>query len=135
LTLFKRIVYNESMDLMSYIKNQNIRQTDLAKAINVRPQLVYYWINGVRPIPIHHCVAIERAIWAGRGDEFCGLAIDVARRFGVCYDIGNYSFGLSGLRKSQLSAAVSHIVGAVFFMSHRLAADFNEQEQRSKTDE
>jgi len=69
----------------------------------------------------------ERAIWAGCGIEFCAMAADVARRFGVCYVESNYSFTLSGLRKSQLAAAVSHIAGAVFFMSHRLATDFNEQ--------
>jgi len=69
----------------------------------------------------------EWAFREGCGDAFCAMAEDVVRRFGICYDIGNYSFTLSGLKKSQLSAVVSHIVGAVFFMSHKLATDFNKQ--------
>ena len=36
-------------------------QLALAKAISAPPAQVSQWANGVRPVPAHHCVAIERA--------------------------------------------------------------------------
>lgn len=36
-------------------------QSALAKAINVTPPMVWQWINGLRPVPAHHCIPIEEA--------------------------------------------------------------------------
>jgi len=36
-------------------------QAALAKAIDVSPALVHQWRAGVRPVPVQHCLAIERA--------------------------------------------------------------------------
>ena len=35
-------------------------QARLAKAIDVAPAVVHQWRTGIRPVPIQHCVAIER---------------------------------------------------------------------------
>ena len=36
-------------------------QAGLAKAIDVAPAIVNQWRSGIRPVPVHHCHAIERA--------------------------------------------------------------------------
>lgn len=36
-------------------------QLALAKAIGVAPAQVSQWFNGLRPVPAHYCLAIERA--------------------------------------------------------------------------
>jgi DNA-binding transcriptional regulator YdaS (Cro superfamily) len=36
-------------------------QAGLAKAIEVAPALVHQWRSGARPVPVQHCLAIERA--------------------------------------------------------------------------
>lgn len=36
-------------------------QAALAKAIDVSPAVVHQWGSGLRPVPVQHCVAIERA--------------------------------------------------------------------------
>jgi DNA-binding transcriptional regulator YdaS (Cro superfamily) len=36
-------------------------QAGLAKAIDVVPAIVHQWRSGVRPVPVQHCLAIERA--------------------------------------------------------------------------
>lgn len=36
-------------------------QLALAKAINAPPAQISQWANGLRPVPAHHCLAIERA--------------------------------------------------------------------------
>lgn len=36
-------------------------QAGLAKAIDVAPAIVHQWRSGVRPVPVQHCLAIERA--------------------------------------------------------------------------
>lgn len=36
-------------------------QLALAKAVGVAPAQVSQWVNGVRPVPAHYCLAIERA--------------------------------------------------------------------------
>jgi len=33
----------------------------LARQINVSPQVVWQWADGRRPVPAHHCMAIEEA--------------------------------------------------------------------------
>lgn len=48
------------MKLMDYLSKHG-SQTELARAINAQPQLVWQWANTVRPIPIERCVPIERA--------------------------------------------------------------------------
>lgn len=34
--------------------------SDLARRLAVRLPTVSQWANGTRPVPVHHCVAIER---------------------------------------------------------------------------
>ncbi|CAN7341867.1 helix-turn-helix domain-containing protein [Acidovorax sp. LjRoot74] len=36
-------------------------QAVLAKAIDVAPAIVHQWRGGLRPVPVQHCLAIERA--------------------------------------------------------------------------
>ncbi|UGB46968.1 helix-turn-helix domain-containing protein [Frateuria edaphi] len=36
-------------------------QAELARRINVAPQLVWQWCDGRRPVPAHRCLAIEQA--------------------------------------------------------------------------
>lgn len=36
-------------------------QAGLAKAIDVAPAIVHQWRSGARPVPVQHCLAIERA--------------------------------------------------------------------------
>ena len=36
-------------------------QAGLAKAIDVSPAIVHQWRNGARPVPVQHCLSIERA--------------------------------------------------------------------------
>ena len=36
-------------------------QAGLAKAIEVAPAIVHQWRSGTRPVPVQHCLAIERA--------------------------------------------------------------------------
>jgi len=61
LTITKRIAYYKFMKLDRYVKSERGRQHQLAKTINAQPQLIYQWANGIRPVPIERCVAIERA--------------------------------------------------------------------------
>ncbi|WP_284412571.1 helix-turn-helix domain-containing protein [Acidovorax sp. SUPP2539] len=39
-------------------------QAALAKAIEVAPALVHQWRSGSRPVPVQHCLSIERATGA-----------------------------------------------------------------------
>lgn len=36
-------------------------QAALARAIQVKSQVVWQWADGRRPVPAHHCIAIEQA--------------------------------------------------------------------------
>lgn len=36
-------------------------QAALAKAIHMSPVVVNQWVRGMRPVPVRHCWAIERA--------------------------------------------------------------------------
>lgn len=36
-------------------------QVALAKALDLTPALIHQWRSGTRPVPVQHCVAIERA--------------------------------------------------------------------------
>ena len=36
-------------------------QLALAKTVGVAPAQVSQWVNGLRPVPAHYCLAIERA--------------------------------------------------------------------------
>jgi DNA-binding transcriptional regulator YdaS (Cro superfamily) len=36
-------------------------QAALARAIKVQSQVVWQWADGRRPVPAHHCLAIEAA--------------------------------------------------------------------------
>lgn len=35
-------------------------QSALAKALELAPALIHQWRAGIRPVPVQHCVAIER---------------------------------------------------------------------------
>jgi len=37
-------------------------QAELGKEIEVDPAQVSHWMNDVRPVPVKHCLAIERAL-------------------------------------------------------------------------
>lgn len=51
-------------------------QAALARAIKVQSQVVWQWADGRRPVPAHHCLAIEKACkeavtrYELRGDVF-----------------------------------------------------------------
>ena len=36
-------------------------QKALADAINVKPAMVWQWVNGHRPVAAHHCLPIQQA--------------------------------------------------------------------------
>lgn len=36
-------------------------QAALAKALDLAPALIHQWRAGIRPVPVQHCLAIERA--------------------------------------------------------------------------
>jgi len=61
LTLFKHVVYHSAVKLNHYLESNNIRQTQLARAVGLQPQLMYQWVRLRRGVPIERCVAIERA--------------------------------------------------------------------------
>jgi len=68
------------MQLDYYIESQGVRQTDLARAINVKPQLIYQWVHNRRPVPVERCVAIERA--TGGAVTRRDLRPEIGGRFG-----------------------------------------------------
>lgn len=37
------------------------KQNELASRLSVTPQALNQWVNGVRPVPAKHCIAIEEA--------------------------------------------------------------------------
>ena len=37
------------------------KQSDLARILGVTPQAVNQWVQGTRPVPAQHCLAIEQA--------------------------------------------------------------------------
>jgi len=50
------------MNLSEYLKSSPRGElVSISREIHSHPSTVFYWANGIRPIPIHHCVAIERA--------------------------------------------------------------------------
>jgi DNA-binding transcriptional regulator YdaS (Cro superfamily) len=48
------------MNLKDYFATGQ-KQTDLARAINVKNVLIHQWTKGIRRVPADHCPAIERA--------------------------------------------------------------------------
>lgn len=56
----KRLAYTAAMKLSDYLSTHG-SQTELARAINAQPQLVWQWSTGARPVPLERCVAIEKA--------------------------------------------------------------------------
>jgi len=49
------------MKLSDYTAMKRGYQASLAKLLGVSPQAMYQWVRGVRPVPIEHCLTIERA--------------------------------------------------------------------------
>ncbi len=49
------------MNLLDYVAKAHGRQTDIASQIGVYPQMIWLWANNRRPVPIAHCLAIEKA--------------------------------------------------------------------------
>lgn len=49
------------MNLKTYSASTEIRKADLARSVGVSPALLHQWIEGIRPVAIRHCLAIERA--------------------------------------------------------------------------
>ncbi|OSI16528.1 hypothetical protein BWD09_07130 [Neisseria dentiae] len=50
------------MKFIDYAKTQQRGwQTKMANDIGVKNADLFYWVKGKRPVPIHHCVKIERA--------------------------------------------------------------------------
>jgi DNA-binding transcriptional regulator YdaS (Cro superfamily) len=49
------------MDLKIYVGTEHGAQTRLGRQLGCQPQLIYQWVNGVRPVPVGRCSAIERA--------------------------------------------------------------------------
>ena len=48
------------MNLKQYFEQQS-SQSCLAKTLGVSPGMIYQWQNGIRPISIGRCPAIEKA--------------------------------------------------------------------------
>lgn len=55
------MLYFARMDLKKYLATRRGRQTALAAATGLAPTYIWQMANGVRPVPIEHCAAIERA--------------------------------------------------------------------------
>lgn len=49
------------MHLAEYVDQARGRQTELALALGVDPQLVWQWSRKVRPVPVMRCLPIEQA--------------------------------------------------------------------------
>jgi DNA-binding transcriptional regulator YdaS (Cro superfamily) len=49
------------MKLSEYVEAAHGRQSSLAVAIGVQPQLVWQWSRNQRPVPSERCPSIERA--------------------------------------------------------------------------
>lgn len=47
--------------LQQWLRAERGRQVALAHALGIQPPVVAGWLSGRRPVPIVHCVAIERA--------------------------------------------------------------------------
>lgn len=53
------------MDIEKYIAKQGITISDFARQLGVSRNLVYQWVNNIRPVAARHCPSIE-AITAGK---------------------------------------------------------------------
>ena len=49
------------MKLQDYVDQERGRQTQLAEALGIPPQLVWQWARSVRPVPTNRCASIELA--------------------------------------------------------------------------
>jgi len=49
------------MNLKNYLAQAEVKKADLARSVSVSPALLHQWIEGIRPVAIRHCIAIERA--------------------------------------------------------------------------
>jgi len=49
------------MNLKTYSNQPAIKKASLARSVGVSPALLHQWIEGIRPVAIRHCTAIERA--------------------------------------------------------------------------
>lgn len=48
------------MDLKNYLIESDTKKAEFARAINVSAALLHQWIEGIRPVAIQHCPAIEK---------------------------------------------------------------------------
>jgi len=48
------------MKLSEYTAMRRGYQANLAKLLGVKPQAIYQWVRGIRPVPIEYCLTIER---------------------------------------------------------------------------
>lgn len=48
------------MDLKNYLIESDTKKAKFARAINVSAALLHQWIEGIRPVAIQHCPAIEK---------------------------------------------------------------------------
>lgn len=49
------------MNLKNYSAQTEVKKANLARSVGVSPALLHQWIEGIRPVAIRHCLAIERA--------------------------------------------------------------------------
>ncbi|WP_082491443.1 YdaS family helix-turn-helix protein [Duganella sp. Leaf126] len=49
------------MNLKTYSAQAEVKKAKLARSVGVSPALLHQWIEGIRPVAIRHCLAIERA--------------------------------------------------------------------------
>jgi len=49
------------VNLFDYLQRPEAKPSEFARAIGVSPSVVYQWRTKLRPVPIGHCAAIERA--------------------------------------------------------------------------
>ena len=48
------------MDLKNYLIESDTKKAEFARAINISAALLHQWIEGIRPVAIQHCPAIEK---------------------------------------------------------------------------
>lgn len=48
------------MNIQTYLEKTGTKRSEFARSIGASANLVYQWINGIRPVATRHCWPIER---------------------------------------------------------------------------
>ena len=47
------------MNLAQYFQHGLVRKADFSRSLGISPSLLHQWVNGIRPVSIQYCRAIE----------------------------------------------------------------------------